>query len=85
MSPRPSAAELLAQGTGLLDSGHLRELGLSERAIEAVWRDAVVVDLPSFGRPLVPVEAYLALIAGNTYCDRCGDRVRSSHRGRRPA
>jgi hypothetical protein len=84
LSARPSAVELLAQGTGLLDSGHLRELGLSERAIEAVWRDTVVVVLPSFGRPLVPVEAYVALIAGNTYCDRCGNRVRPSRQGKRP-
>jgi hypothetical protein len=76
VSARPSAVELLAQCTGFLDSGHLRELGLSERAIQAVWRDCPVVYLPGFGRPLIPVEAFVTFIAGNTYCDRCGDRVR---------
>ncbi|HET9288098.1 MAG TPA: hypothetical protein VFO26_11110 [Gaiella sp.] len=84
MNPRPTAAELLAQGT-LLDSGHFRELGLSERATQAVWRAVSVVYLPGFNRPLVPVEAYLALIAGNTYCDRCGDKVQPTRGGtRRP-
>lgn len=73
---RRSAVELIEQGTGLLDSTHLRELGLSERAVEAVWKNTPVVEIPGFARPLVPVEAYLALIAGHTYCDRCGDRVR---------
>jgi hypothetical protein len=75
VSARPSAVELLAQRVGYLDSGHLSELGLSQRAIEAVWRDCVVVNLPSFSRPLVPVPAFLALMEGNTYCDRCADRV----------
>lgn len=81
MSARPhrrSAAELLEQGTGLLDSTHLHELGLSQRAVEAIWRNVPVVGLPGFGRPLVPVESYLALITESTYCDRCGDRVRPS-------
>jgi hypothetical protein len=84
MSERSSAAELLARGIGFLDSGHFRELGLSERAIEAVWRDCPTVRLPSFDRPLVPVEAYLAFIADHTYCDRCADKVHPS-RGRRRA
>ena len=83
VSNRRSAVELLAQQTGLLDSTHLRELGLSQRATEAVWRNEPVVQLPDFGRPLVPVEAYLALIAGHTYCDQCADRVRLSSRGQR--
>ena len=51
---RRSAVELLAQGVGLLDSGHFRELGLSQRAIEAVWRNVPVVEFPDFARPLVP-------------------------------
>jgi hypothetical protein len=82
-SNRRSAIELLEQGTGLLDSTHLRELGLSQRAIEAVWRNVPVVELPDFGRPLVQVEAYVALVSRNTFCDRCGDRVRPLHRGKR--
>jgi hypothetical protein len=79
VTERPSAVELLAQGVGYLDSGHLKELGLSQRAIEAVWRDTPVVNLPGFSRPLVSVDAFRALMAGNTYCDRCADRV---HPGR---
>jgi hypothetical protein len=47
MTSRPSAVELLTQGTGLLDSGHFRELGLSERATQAVWRAVRVVYLPA--------------------------------------
>jgi hypothetical protein len=73
---RRPVAELIAQGTGLLDSTHLTELGLSERAITALWREVPVVRLPDFIRPLVPVEAYLAHIAGHIYCDRCAERVR---------
>ena len=84
VSARLSAAELLAQGTGFLDSGHLQELGFSEKAIKAVWRDAPAVRLPTFTRPLVKVEAFQALIAGSTYCDRCADRVRPTRRRRRP-
>jgi hypothetical protein len=87
VSDRRPAAELLAQRVGVLDSTHLAELGYSRRAMEALWRDIPLLDVPSFGRPLIPVEAYLAFLAGNTYCDRCGDRVRPSRRIRdtRPA
>ena len=82
VSERPSAAELLEQGVGVLDSTHLVELGWSQRGIEALWRDCPVLQLPGFARPLIRVEAYLAFLDGNTYCDRCGDRVRPSRRNR---
>ena len=78
---RPTAAELIAQGTGLLSTSHLRELGLGRRAIDAVFRECPqVIHLPGYSRPMIRVEAYLALLEGSTYCDRCGDRVRPSPR-----
>ena len=73
---RPTAPALLAQGTGLLSRSHLRELGLERRAIDVVFRECPVIVLPGYSRPLVSVEAYLALLEGSTYCDSCGDRVR---------
>jgi hypothetical protein len=76
--PRLSAVELLERGTGFLDSRHFQELGYSERATESIRRNTRVVRFPDFGKDLVPVEDYLAYVAGHTYCDRCGDRVRPS-------
>ncbi len=64
---RPSAADLIASGTGYLHRGHLRELGLQRRAVDAVFRACPVVFLPDYSRPLVRVEDYLALVEGSTY------------------
>ena len=74
MSVRPSAVELLEQGTGLLSRGHLRELGLERRAVDAVFRALDVVVLPGYSRPLVRVEDYEALVEASTFR---GDRVRA--------
>jgi hypothetical protein len=73
---RPTAAQLLQTPGALLTRSHLRELGLERRAIDAVFRECPVIVLPGYTRPMVQVEAYLALLEGSTYCDRCGDRVR---------
>jgi hypothetical protein len=82
MTERPTAAELLRTEGALLTRSHLRELGLERRAVDAVFRECPVVQLPGYSRPLVRVSDYLALIEGSTYCDRCGDRVRPT-RGER--
>ena len=76
MSDRPHAAKLLATPGALLTRTDLRELGLERRAVDAVFRECPVIVLPGYKRPMVRVEAYLALLDGSTYCDRCGDRVR---------
>ena len=81
---RPSAIELMELGTGFFDSGHFRELGLSEKAIAAVWKDCPVFQPPSFARPLVRVEDFLAFVEANSYDDRLGDRVRPSRGKRQP-
>lgn len=73
MSARPSAVELLEQGTGLLTRSHLRELGLERRAVDAVLRALPVVTLPGYSRPLIRVEDYRELLERSTYA---GDRVR---------
>ena len=75
MSRRPSAAELLKTPGALLTRTDLRELGLDRRAVDAVFRHCPVIVLPGYSRPLIRAEAYLALLDGHTYCDRCGDRV----------
>jgi hypothetical protein len=80
VSERPSASELLRTPGALLSRSDLRALGLNRRAVDAVFRECPVVVLPGYGRPLVRVEAYLALLESSTYCDRCGDRVRPTPR-----
>lgn len=76
MSERPTADELLERPHALLTRSHLRELGLGRRAIDAVFRECPIVELPGYSIPMIRVSAYQALIEGSTYCDRCGDRVR---------
>lgn len=76
MSERPSAAERVRVPEALLSRSDLRELGLERRAVDAVFRDCPVIQLPGYSRPLVRVADYLALLDGNTYCDRCGNAVR---------
>jgi hypothetical protein len=76
VNKRPSAAERLKTPGALLTRSDLRELGLERRAVDAVFRECPVVVLPGYSRPMVRVEAYLALLDGSTYCDRCGDKVR---------
>ena len=69
----PSAIELLERPAALLSRGHLGELGLARRAVDAVFRALPVVVLPGYSRPFVRVEDYLALVEQSTYA---GDRVR---------
>jgi hypothetical protein len=76
VTDRPTAAELLETPGALLNRSDLRELGLERRAVDAVFRECPIVQLPGYSRPLVRVSDYLALIEGSVYCDRCGDRVR---------
>jgi hypothetical protein len=71
---RPSAAERTPEA--MLTRTDLRDLGLERRAVDAVFRECPVVQLPGYDRPMVHVRDYLALLEGATYCDRCGDRVR---------
>ncbi len=73
MSARPPAAERLQNPAALLTRGDLAELGLERRAVDAVFRALPVVSLPGYGRPLIRVEDYRALIEASTYR---GDRVR---------
>lgn len=68
-----TAAELVAQRTGLLSRTHLRELGFERRAVDAIMRACPVVALPGYSRPLVRVEDYLDLLHQSSYTD---DRVR---------
>ena len=73
MAERRSASELLATTGALLSRGHLRELGLERRAIDAVFRALPVVSLPGYSRPMIRAEDYRQLIGDCTYR---GDRVR---------
>jgi hypothetical protein len=73
---RPSAADLLERGTGYLTRTHLRELGLERRAVDSVFRtiakDAGVVVLAGYSRPLIRVEDFLELVARSTHRDDGG-------------
>lgn len=69
MTRKPTAVELLGQGTGLLTRTHLRELGLERGAVDAVFRALDVVILPGYSRPMIRVEDYVELIADCTFGD----------------
>jgi hypothetical protein len=79
---RPSASELLKTPGALLTRSDLRKLGLQRRAVDAVFRECPVIMLPGYSRPMVQREAYLALLAGSTYSDACGQRVRPERQSR---
>jgi hypothetical protein len=70
---RPSAVELVEQGTGLLTRSHLRDLGLPRAAIDAIFKKLDIVSFEGYSRPMVKVEDYLELVAESTYGP---DRVR---------
>ena len=59
---RPTVAELLREPEALLNRGHLRELGLERRAVDAVFRACPVVALPGYSRPVIRVRDYQALL-----------------------
>jgi hypothetical protein len=73
MARRPTAAELLCRDGALLTRGHLRELGLERRAIDAVFRACPVVAIPGYSRPLIRSADFQRFLAEHTYED---DRVR---------
>ena len=89
MSRKPTAVELLAQGTGLLTRSHLRDLGLQRGAVDAVFRALDVVVLPGYSRTMIRVEDYLELIADCTYdgsrVTPVGNMAHTHPRLRRPA
>jgi hypothetical protein len=73
-SRAPTAAELLAQGTGWLTRPHLRDLGLTRTAIDGVFRELDPTFFPGVARGgCVKVEDFLELAERCTYRD---DRVR---------
>jgi hypothetical protein len=66
---------LLETPGALLSRSHPRELGLERRAVDAIFRQLlVVVVVPGRIRPLVRVRDYLELIEQSTY--DCRTRLR---------
>jgi hypothetical protein len=80
LSRRPTAAERLETPGALLSRSDLRELGLERRAVDVVFRTCPTIHLPGYARPLIQVEAYLALLEDSTrcFCRNCRERVRTS-------
>lgn len=76
MTDRPTAADKIHVPEEVLSRSDLRDLGYERRAIDAIFRECPIVQLPGYSRPLIRVSDYLALLDECTYCDRCGDRVR---------
>lgn len=73
-SRAPTAAELLAQGTGWFTRRHLRDLGLTRTAIDGIFRELDVFFAPGQKRGgAVRVKDFLDLVERCTYRD---DRVR---------
>lgn len=75
MSPRPPAAERLANPDAVLTRGDLAELGYERRAIDAIFRACPVESWPGYSRPMLRVSAFLEWRGSCTYS---GDRVRPS-------
>jgi hypothetical protein len=73
VSEKATAVELLQRPGALLTRGHLRELGLERRAVDAVFRVLPVIVLPGYTRPMIRAADYLRLLDESTYGD---DRVR---------
>jgi hypothetical protein len=65
--------ERLDRPDAVLSRTDLAELGWSRRGIDAIFRGCDVISLPGFGRPVITVEDYRALIERSTFR---GDRVR---------
>jgi hypothetical protein len=74
LNKRFSAVELLKTPEALLSRGHLRELGLERRAVDAVFRACPVVALPGYSRPLIRVRDYLSLLERSTHDGRTSVR-----------
>ena len=74
---KPSASTLLQTPGALLSRGHLRELGLERRAIDAVFRELETIVLPHYSRPFVRASDFAALLELATFR---GDRVRPTMR-----
>jgi hypothetical protein len=78
---RPSARELLEQGSGYLTRSHLRELGLPRAAIDALLKKLDNYFIEGYTRPMVKVEDFIVLMAASAYGrDRVRPTVTSSHR-----
>jgi hypothetical protein len=78
VSERPTAEQLLQRPHALLTRGHLRELGLERRAVDAVFRELPLVHLPGYSRPLIKAADFLELLERETYGN---DVVHPSRRG----
>jgi hypothetical protein len=81
VTDRPAAAERARVPEGFLSRTDLRERNLPRRAIDVIFAECPVIQLPGYSRPLVRVADYLAFLEEHTYCDRCGKRVRPRGRG----
>jgi hypothetical protein len=66
VSERPAATELLRTEGALLTRSHLRELGLSDRAIARLFASCGVVAFPRVRRVYIPVEEALARLEDET-------------------
>ena len=60
-------AELLREPEALLNRGHLRELGLERRAVDAVFRACPIVALAGYSRPVIRVRDYIKLLDESTH------------------
>ena len=67
MNGKPSAVELLDRPGALLTRGHLAELGLGRRAVDAVFLTLPVVVLPGYSRPMIRASDFLVYVEQNTY------------------
>ena len=72
---RPHISELLCNPEALLLRTDLQSLGLTRKAVDAVFRALPVVHIPGYTRPMIRVGDYLRFTSEHTY-SRDDDRVR---------
>jgi hypothetical protein len=66
---RPTAAELVETPGAFLTSSDLAKLGLSRRAIDAVFAHLPIVQLPGFHRPMVRADDFKAYVEASIVGD----------------
>lgn len=82
MSARPSPAVLLDTRDALLTRTDLAQLGLPEKAVDAVFRALPIVKLHGYSRPFIRASDYRDYIESCVYDERVPrDRLRVVPKG----
>jgi hypothetical protein len=76
VSDRPAPQQLVGNPEAVLTRTDLAQLGWPRRAIDVLFANCPVIELPGYRKPLICVKDYQAYLAAHSYDDRRADRVR---------